>query len=112
MCSARWRPRIRRRGSSFPHLSRSRWNYREVRSGRVSQIVESPLRNLKADISIRFRPMKILFLGDIVGHPGVDLVQRALPRVIAAEQLDLVIANAENASAGTGMTPRTFQHLR
>ena len=56
--------------------------------------------------------MKILFLGDIVGHPGVDLVQRALPRVIAAEQLDLVIANAENASAGTGMTPRTFQHLR
>jgi calcineurin-like phosphoesterase len=56
--------------------------------------------------------MKILFLGDIVGHPGVDFVQRSLPRVRAAEDIDIVIANAENASAGTGMTPRTFHHLR
>ena len=56
--------------------------------------------------------MKILFIGDIVGHPGVDFVQRALPLIIAAEKIDLVIANAENASAGSGMTPRTFQHLR
>jgi 2',3'-cyclic-nucleotide 2'-phosphodiesterase len=56
--------------------------------------------------------MKILFLGDIVGHPGVDMVQRALPVLVAAEKIDLVVANAENASAGTGMTPRTYQHLR
>jgi metallophosphoesterase (TIGR00282 family) len=56
--------------------------------------------------------MKILFLGDIVGHPGVTFVQRALPLVTAAENIDLVIANAENASAGSGMTPKTYQHLR
>src|SRR5271168_3539278 len=56
--------------------------------------------------------MKILFLGDIVGHPGVDFVQRSLPLVTAAENIDIVIANAENASAGTGMTPRTFHLLR
>ena len=56
--------------------------------------------------------MKILFLGDIVGHPGVDFVQRALPLVRTAEDVDLVIANAENATAGSGLTPRTFQHLR
>src|SRR5688572_9678555 len=56
--------------------------------------------------------MKILFLGDIVGHPGVSFVQRALPAVVAAENIDLVIANAENASAGSGMTPRAYQQLR
>ncbi len=56
--------------------------------------------------------MNILFLGDIVGHPGVDFVQRSLPAVIAAEKIDLVVANAENASAGSGMTPRTYQLLR
>src|SRR5688572_14976193 len=56
--------------------------------------------------------MKILFLGDIVGHPGVAFVQRALPAVVAAEGIDIVIANAENASAGSGMTPRTYRHLR
>ena len=30
--------------------------------------------------------MKILFLGDIVGHPGVDFVQRALPSCLSIEQ--------------------------
>ena len=32
--------------------------------------------------------------------------------MIAAEKIDLVVANAENASAGSGMTPRTYQLLR
>lgn len=56
--------------------------------------------------------MNILFLGDIVGHPGVEFVRKALPMVREVENIDLVIANAENASAGSGMTPRTYQHLR
>jgi metallophosphoesterase (TIGR00282 family) len=56
--------------------------------------------------------MRILFLGDIVGHPGVTIVKRALPRVVAAERIDLVIANAENASGGSGLTPATYRQLR
>src|SRR4051812_40616274 len=56
--------------------------------------------------------MRLLFLGDIVGTPGVEMVRKALPLVIAAERLDLVIANAENASGGSGITPRTYRHLR
>lgn len=56
--------------------------------------------------------MKILFLGDIVGTPGVELVRKALPKIIDDEKLDLVIANAENASGGSGITPRVFRHLR
>ena len=56
--------------------------------------------------------MRLLFLGDIVGNPGVELVRKALPAVIEKERLDLVIANGENASGGSGITPRTFRHLR
>jgi 2',3'-cyclic-nucleotide 2'-phosphodiesterase len=56
--------------------------------------------------------MRILFLGDIVGQPGVAFVKRALPRVVAHERIDLVIANAENASGGSGMTPAAYRELR
>jgi metallophosphoesterase (TIGR00282 family) len=56
--------------------------------------------------------MRILFLGDIVGQPGVAFVKRALPALIAREQVDLVIANAENASGGSGLTPGAYRQLR
>jgi metallophosphoesterase (TIGR00282 family) len=56
--------------------------------------------------------MRILFLGDIVGKPGVAFVKKALPSVIAHENLDLVIANAENAADGSGLTPKDFARLR
>lgn len=48
--------------------------------------------------------MRILFIGDIVGRPGRDLVQRGLPALVDLHQADLVIANAENAAAGSGIT--------
>src|ERR1041385_9226743 len=47
----------------------------------------------------------LLFIGDIVGRPGRDLVRRAVPRLVARHQIDLVIANGENAAAGFGITP-------
>ena len=56
--------------------------------------------------------MRILFLGDIVGQPGVSMIKRALPAVIAHEHLDLVIANAENVTGGSGLTPRAYRDLR
>ena len=56
--------------------------------------------------------MRILFLGDIVGTPGVELVKAALPGLRAREGIDCVIANAENASGGSGITPRTYRQLR
>jgi metallophosphoesterase (TIGR00282 family) len=58
------------------------------------------------------KPMRILFLGDIVGQPGVAFVKRALGAVVARENVDLVIANAENASAGSGMSPAVYRELR
>ncbi len=56
--------------------------------------------------------MKLLFLGDVVGKPGISMIKRALPTVIRHEQLDLVVANAENATNGSGLTPRAFKELR
>jgi 2',3'-cyclic-nucleotide 2'-phosphodiesterase len=56
--------------------------------------------------------MRLLFLGDIVGTPGVELVKTALPTLRLTEGIDCVIANAENASGGSGMTPRVYRLLR
>jgi metallophosphoesterase (TIGR00282 family) len=56
--------------------------------------------------------MRILFIGDIVGTPGVNIIRKALPALIRREQLDCVIANAENAAGGSGLTPRLYRRLR
>jgi 2',3'-cyclic-nucleotide 2'-phosphodiesterase len=56
--------------------------------------------------------MRILFIGDIVGPPGMTTVKRMLPGLIAAEKIDLVIANAENAYHGSGLTPGQYRELR
>jgi metallophosphoesterase (TIGR00282 family) len=56
--------------------------------------------------------MRILFIGDIVGTPGVQFVRRVVPALRAREALDLVVANAENASGGSGMYPNTLRQLK
>jgi metallophosphoesterase (TIGR00282 family) len=56
--------------------------------------------------------MRILFIGDIVGTPGVNVVRRAVPALREREALDLVIANAENAVSGSGLTPSVYRKLR
>jgi metallophosphoesterase (TIGR00282 family) len=48
--------------------------------------------------------MRLIFIGDIVGRPGRDLVRQGLPALVEHHQLDFVIANAENAAAGFGIT--------
>src|SRR5438874_8089340 len=56
--------------------------------------------------------MRILFIGDIVGSPGVAMVQRAVPVLIARDAIDIVIANAENAVGGSGITASAYRKLR
>jgi len=48
--------------------------------------------------------VRILFIGDIVGRPGRELVRRGLAGLVERHQADLVIANVENAAAGFGVT--------
>ncbi len=56
--------------------------------------------------------MKIVFIGDIVGRPGRRVVRRMLPDIVAAHNVDIVIANAENIAGGTGATPALIEELR
>ncbi len=56
--------------------------------------------------------MKILFLGDIVGQATVDVLRQLLPKIISDEKIDCVIANAENAANGSGLTPKQYRQLR
>src|SRR6195256_3600286 len=48
--------------------------------------------------------IRILFIGDIVGRPGRDLVRHGLQAIVEYHQIDFVIANAENSAAGFGIT--------
>lgn len=48
--------------------------------------------------------MNVLFIGDIVGKPGRDAVKEFLPELRNEYDLNLVIANSENASGGRGLT--------
>jgi metallophosphoesterase (TIGR00282 family) len=48
--------------------------------------------------------MNILFVGDIVGRPGRELVRKGLRNLIEYHDVDLVVANAENSANGFGVT--------
>ena len=48
--------------------------------------------------------MRILFIGDIVGRPGRQLVRTGLAALVSRHAIDFVIANGENAAAGFGIT--------
>ncbi len=55
--------------------------------------------------------MKILFVGDIVGSPGRKAIEKLIPLIKKREKIDFVIANAENAAGGSGLTPRLANEL-
>jgi 2',3'-cyclic-nucleotide 2'-phosphodiesterase len=48
--------------------------------------------------------LKLLFIGDIVGKPGREIVEDRVPRLRRELGLDFVIANGENSAAGSGIT--------
>lgn len=48
--------------------------------------------------------MNILFIGDVIGRTGRRALSDRLYRLIDEHQVDLVIANGENAAAGFGLT--------
>jgi metallophosphoesterase (TIGR00282 family) len=53
----------------------------------------------------------LLFIGDIVGRPGRDLLRRGLAALASHHNIDLVIANVENSAAGFGCTPDIAHEL-
>ena len=55
--------------------------------------------------------MRVLFISDIVGSPGRQIVHDRLADIVAQRQTDLVVANGENAASGFGITPRLAEEL-
>ncbi|OGD12375.1 MAG: metallophosphoesterase [Candidatus Aminicenantes bacterium RBG_13_62_12] len=48
--------------------------------------------------------VRILFLGDIIGRPGRQALRRFLPELAAKHAPSFIVANAENAAGGAGLT--------
>jgi hypothetical protein len=55
--------------------------------------------------------LKILILGDIVGRPGRNFLNDQLAEYKKANQIDLIIANGENAAGGAGITAKTANEI-
>jgi 2',3'-cyclic-nucleotide 2'-phosphodiesterase len=55
--------------------------------------------------------LRLLLLGDIVGKPGRHICAQAIRGLRVEAGLDLVIANAENAAGGSGLTPPIYREL-
>jgi len=55
--------------------------------------------------------LNILCIGDIVGKPGRRIVAEKLKSLVQEYEVDCVIANAENAAGGSGLTPQIYNKL-
>ena len=55
--------------------------------------------------------LNILFIADVVGSPGRDLVRALLPDLNRRYDLALVVCNGENAAQGFGLTKETAAEL-
>jgi metallophosphoesterase (TIGR00282 family) len=56
-------------------------------------------------------PVKLLFIGDVIGKPGRQALSNELHRLVDRYMVDLVIANGENAAGGFGITEETARDL-
>ncbi len=68
--------------------------------GRVGDFWFAPGPVLRTVVAM----LKLLFIGDIVGRPGRQVVADRLARIRKERNIDFVIANGENAAAGAGIT--------
>jgi len=55
--------------------------------------------------------MKILYIGDIMGRPGRQTVQKVLPGLISEHGIDFVIAQGENLSSGKGLQVKAVEEM-
>lgn len=56
--------------------------------------------------------IKLLCIGDIVGKPGRHVLAEHLGKLVKEHEIDCVIANAENAAGGSGLTPQSYDKIR
>jgi metallophosphoesterase (TIGR00282 family) len=56
--------------------------------------------------------MNILYVGDVMGEMGLQVIEKVLPQLRQERRIDLVIAQAENVSEGRGLTVSDFERLK
>lgn len=56
--------------------------------------------------------MRILYVGDIMAEPGIQVVEQVLPKLRASKNIDAVIAQAENVTDGKGISLSDFTRLK
>lgn len=56
--------------------------------------------------------MRILYIGDVMGEPGLSLVERVLPDLRKDRGIDFVVAQAENVTDGKGISIEDYRRLR
>jgi len=57
------------------------------------------------------KPIRILFVGDVVGRPGRQAFSGLYPALRERERIDFCLVNAENAAAGSGITGKAAGQL-
>ncbi|GAB4072637.1 TIGR00282 family metallophosphoesterase [Barrientosiimonas marina] len=55
--------------------------------------------------------MKLLFVGDVTGSPGREMVQQYLPKLKEVYHPNITVINGENAAAGKGITEKIYKQL-
>ena len=55
--------------------------------------------------------MRVLILGDVMGRPARRVVRDLVPSLIQKEEIDLVVANAENSAGGMGVDIKSAKEL-
>jgi metallophosphoesterase (TIGR00282 family) len=56
--------------------------------------------------------MNTLYVGDVMGELGIEVVEQLLPKIKKEEHIDLVIAQAENVTHGRGISLKDFDRLK
>ena len=89
-----------------PGFSGGRESRPRVRKGHRERACLPSAKRLRLPL-----PMKVLFLGDVVGKPGRRAIHELLPRVVGKHQIDVTVANVENSANGAGVTPETAEEI-
>lgn len=55
--------------------------------------------------------MNLLFIGDVVGNSGCDILERELYGLKREYDIDVTVVNGENSAQGNGITPQSFERL-
>ena len=55
--------------------------------------------------------MNLLFIGDVVGSSGCDILEKKLFEIKREHSIDITVVNGENSAPGNGITPQSYHRL-